>query len=643
MYSELWINRYGEDYIYNYLKNKNNVKITSHNEDDARLSFAIENYLVKYKNSSDKVINHFIDSLFEAFSSNPLFYSYSYILSNDLIVKSLINNNEKRKKLYNAGLNKLINGWENTYNKLMNNEQVNINDKNKLIVLFTRGVRNHNKVNKHYIDNYVNKLLNENKIPDNDFEKLLLFNYASRYTLGRKYNMVDTFIKLSNLETPKGFRGGYQNNGFIVLNDHASSEPFYQTLDEMIQCACHETTHTIQEQQAINEPDNVHAMEMAIQRIFAFNEYLTGENYLFNEIEEDAQRNGYYSADMLYRIAGNNNIANGLIDKKNEYVKNRKFQYEYITYYENGQRKVISKEKYNVENIRKIVKEHPELINKFPVLTNLFDILGNHKSLENMLKEEFKSHDIRDMYTDFIIYDIRHNGLNNIDLNNKTSKEKYNILKNLCKTLRIFANRAESIIRDEDYRKDNDKKTAFSYNQALKDVVKLSEYIEKELPWMRHYEKIHMGDYSLYSTYTSTMRTLLNVIDEFKYKNKLTNLEKINDFYKDKLNQFDLNMKKEYMNFILDYFTINERSTLLKINNQYMSLEKFVRTELMNHMSRDHYLYDNSGKLILNKNNRGAIRPNVFARLVLEKYKVFELDDMFENTNIIENTPKKYI
>ena len=142
MYSEKWINKYGEDYIYDYLKNNGKIILGSHNKDDIKLSIAIENYLVKYMNSSDPVINHFLDSLFETFSEDPLIYSYSYILSSAIVVISIIGNNEKRKKLYEEGKEKLINGWRDTYNKIMNNEPVNTNDKDKMIVLFTFGVRN---------------------------------------------------------------------------------------------------------------------------------------------------------------------------------------------------------------------------------------------------------------------------------------------------------------------------------------------------------------------------------------------------------------------------------------------------------------------------------------------------------------------
>ena len=630
MYSELWIEKYGESYIYDKLRNKCVIDILSHNEEDVRFSFAIENYLVKHRNSNDRYIVHYIDKLFKLFSKNPLLYAHSYILSNDLIVKSLINNNEERKNLYITGKKKLVNGWKNTYNKLLNDEPVNIDDKNRLIVLLTLGTRNGKNMD--IVDKYVFKLLGENKVPDNDYEKLLLFNYASRKTLGTDYNMVDTFIKLGNLESSSGFIGGYENDGFIVLNDHPSIRSFYKTLDEMIQTCCHETTHAIQEQQAINDSTSVHAMEMAIQKIFAFNEYKIGDNYLFNEIEEDAERNGYWNARLLYSMAERHDISTELMKKERAYIEGRKFQYEYVTVIENGHEKVMSKEKYNVENIRRIVKNNKDLINKYPVLNNIFDKEGNPKSLDKMLSEDFKSHDIRGMYTDFIIYDIRNNGLDNIDLTNKDENYKYNTLNNLCNIYRIFADKAGDIIRDYGSRELESSKTKAIYRRSLEDIITVGKFIEKELPFMRKYEEKHPGNYNLYSSYTMDLRNLLNTIDKYRYENKLTNIEEITDRYKEEFNSFDINMRKEYINYVLERFTFEERVTLLRINGHHITLEEYIRTKLFNHISRDHYLYDNNGKILMD-NNRVSISPSHYAREILKKYRVTELDDMFKESN----------
>ena len=637
MYSEKWINKYGEAYIYDYLKNNGKIILGSHNTDDIKLSIAIENYLVKYRNSSDPIINHFIDSLFETFSDDPLIYTYSYILSNSTIVISIIGNNEKRKKLYEEGKEKLITDWKDTYNKVMNNEPVNTNDKDKMIVLFTFGVRNDIRTYKDQIEKYIFKLLKENKIPDNDLEKLLLFNYASRYTLGYEHRIIDTFIKLGNISNNKDFVGGYEDNGMIVMNDHPSSIPFYQTLDEMIQCVCHETTHAIQEQQAINDPYSVHAMEMAIQKLFAFDEYDTGDNYLFNEIEEDAQRNGYDTASDIYSKAGRQDISDELISKKHDYLKRRRFQYENVTINKNGKKVRISKEKYNVENIRRIIKSNPNLIKRYPVLTNIFDNLGNPKSLDKMLSEDFKSKDIRSMYTDFIINDIRNNELDNINLSNKNDNYKYNVLYNLCNIFRIITDKTLDIIKDYEYRKKFPNKTNFYYRVYIDDVVILGKYIEKELPWMREFEKNNPANLNLYTKYTKSIKDLLNTIDKYKYNNEFNNLEETTNIYKNDLNSLDNNIKLEYINSILEQFSINERSSLLKINNEYMSLEKFIRTKLFNSMTRNHLLYDDEDRLI--KDDQGKdYNPVDYARKVLNDYIVIEVNDMYEDNNSnIEN------
>ena len=633
MYSKYWIEKYGYTELLNHIRNNDSIKLSSHNEEEVRFSFALENFLVKNMHVHNKDIDRYIDELFEAFSYNPINYAYSYILSNGLVVDSIVNNNDKRKKLFYTGIKKLTVGWKNTFNKVMNDEPVNINDKNKLLTLFIFGVRNDNEKQMKTIEKYIKKLLNDNKIPDNDLDKLLLFNYASRKTLGDKYKMVDTFIKLADIERDDDyFLGGYENDAFIVMNDHPSDFSFYESLDQMIQCVCHETTHSIQKQQAINEPNNVHAMEMAIQELFGFDEYQTGDNYLFNEIEEDAQRNGYWQASLIYQMAGRHDLSQKLFKEKINYLKNRRFQYEYVTVNENGKEQKFSKEKYNVVNIRKIIKDNPKLIRDYPVLSNIFDNNGNPKSLEKMLSEDFKSHDIREMYTDFIIYDIRHDGLDDIDLSNKNDKEKYNILHNLCNIITSFADKTRDIIRDYDYRCSHNKKTKFFYKVSLEDFIRLANYIEKEMPWMRKYESKNPGNYSLYTSYTMALRYLLNVIDGFKAEGKLTNLEEETNEHKDDLDRLETNMKREYINYLLEHFTHEERNTILSINNKIITLEAFIRFEVSKHMDRDHNLYSDSGSLIVTKEGY-AEKPLSFIREVYDRYKANDLMEMLRNAN----------
>ena len=648
MYSEFWINKYGENNIYNQLKNGKSIHITSHDEEDISFSLAAEHYLVKNRKSTDLIINDRIDSLFEAFSKHPLAFSYSYILSNEKIVLDLIENNEKRKQLFLEGKRELERNWSATYNDLMNDELVDDYDKARFINLLILGIRFGDSKHQDIIDNYVFKLLRENRIPDNDYEKLLLFNYASKKTLGVKYKNKNNLIKLGNLKPykPNTFRGGFENGSMIVMNDHPSKSKFYGSLPKMIQCVCHEATHVIQEHQAKEESTSVHAMEMAIQELFGFDEYQTGDNYLFNEIEEDAQLNGYNTAGLIYGLVGRKDIQNKLFDDRLDYIKKTKFYYEYVTVIEDGKEVRMSKEKYNVENIRRIVKENPYLINRYPVLNNLFDLNGNHKPLEKMLSEPFKSQDIKKMYTDFIIYDIKHDELNNIDLTFKNENYKYNVLKNLCWIFTDLTDKATDIIIDSDYRtlnNDSIRKTSFIYEKTIIDIIKLGKFIEKELPFMREFEKNNPGNYYTYTSYTNDLRSLFRIIDKYKAENRLTNLESVNVYYSNELNDLESNMKNEYLEYILEHFSFNERNSLLKFDNDYMSLEKFVRTDFLNHLHRDHYLLTNDKRII--RNEKGAsFDPLEFVRYIYKTHKFHELDDMLTDNNdytIVESNKVK--
>ena len=179
--------------------------------------------------------------------------------------------------------------------------------------------------------------------------------------------------------------------------------------------------------------------------------------------------------------------------------------------------------------------------------------------------------------------------------------------------------------------------------ETLKVLNHASKFIEKELPFMRDYEKRHPGNYYTYTSYTNDLRSLFRIIDKYKAENRLTNLESVNVYYSNELNDLESNMKNEYLEYILEHFSFNERNSLLKFDNDYMSLEKFVRTDFLNHLHRDHYLLTNDKRII--RNEKGAsFDPLEFVRYIYKTHKFHELDDMLTDSDdytIVESNKVK--
>ena len=91
-------------------------------------------------------------------------------------------------------------------------------------------------------------------------------------------------------------------------------------------------------------------------------------------------------------------------------------------------------------------------------------------------------------------------------------------------------------------------------------------------------------------------------------------------------------MKREYINYLLEHFTHEERNTILSINNKIITLEAFIRFEVSKHMDRDHNLYNDSGSLIVTKEGY-AEKPLSFIREVYDRYKANDLMEMLRNAN----------
>lgn len=608
----------GESRIEQALLNEEKISIRSHDEKTVHLMYGLEHYIVKYWNHpkspdlADKMFKR-IEGLINLYEQRPDIIAYSYILSNKAVLKSIVSRPDLIRKFHN-GTAKLTVNWETTYNKIMNNEPVSDVERDYLHTYFTLMInfKKDKNPNQRYVNEkieaYVFKLLRENKVPENDSTKLFLFNYCSKFTLAQSgyYNQRRN-IRLMDIKSSNGsFTGGYELESFIAMNDHPSPSPtFYHSLDQMVQCIMHETTHAIQEIQAKESPNSVHGMEMAIQKLFGYRDYQKGMNYLFNEIEENSQLNGYSTARILYGMAGNKEVTAKLLQEERDYYRGRRFQYEYVTVMENGKPKRISKERYNVTNIRQVVKNNPALLTKYPSLSNMFHSNGDSKSLEEILSEPFVSHDIEAMHKDFILYDIQNNGLASINLRSKSDQEKRSILYKLIQLIRDETEHINNILDDVEYREKQPAKTAFFYKVHMEKIIIMSTFVEKELHWMRKYEKNNQGNYELYTLYTKSIRTLLNNISKQYQSNGITNLKDISDSLSIPFQVLERNIKEEYINYLVERYSIEQRIQSVTYNGvEYSSLEEFIRTFVKANMDRDHYM--RNGKYYLADSNGQA-------------------------------------
>ena len=628
-YDEMGISVFGELVIEKILKSRQNFSFTTHNEREARLIYAIENYILKYQNNPKSMelkesMEKFKNELLNSFMNNPLLVNYSFLLTNP----KLVNFTQSQQQKFEIGKRNLTENLNQIYINIMNNHPVSTYDKARLMTFFSLVVTNEKNLNynrkkfQEKIKKYTTKILTENNIPTSEYELKFLFNYVSTLTFSEKgYYGIKPTIRIVEIENDdNSFTGGYNCGMYIAMNAKKSHiKGFYDNLQRMIQCAAHENTHAIQEIESVTKKNSIHGLEMTIQKLFGMKEYKTGENYLFNEIEEDAQRNGYYIASIFYGIHNREDIARTMIQEKSKYIKERRFQYEYVTITnQDGTKKKISKEKFNVENIRKIVSSNYfELVKKYPSLDNVFNQDGTPKTLEKMLEEKKISFETEKMYEDFIIYEIRYKQLNSINMSRKTEEEKRAILYKLNNILYNRISNIINVLKDYDYRKYNSKKTIFFYEIYLKDVITISSFLEKNLEFMRLDEKRGNDNvYYNYSQYTTRIRSLMYNIELYQSSGKLSNLEKSTQKYKNDLDRLDNNIKKEYLKNLLSKFSKEEKSTIIYYNNQSFTLENFITIEIFKMMDREHYIHNETGKILF-KEDGSYLSPLEFIRTIL--------------------------
>lgn len=84
-YDEMGISVFGELVIEKILKSQQNFSFATHNEREAKLIYAIKNYILKYQNNP-KSMEKFKNELLNSFMNNPLLVNYSFLLTNPKLV-----------------------------------------------------------------------------------------------------------------------------------------------------------------------------------------------------------------------------------------------------------------------------------------------------------------------------------------------------------------------------------------------------------------------------------------------------------------------------------------------------------------------------------------------------------------------------
>ena len=414
---------------------------------------ALENYILKCNatphGEKEKMgIKQYKRELLDTFTKHPEIYTISILLKEEnaesVFTKEELLKLNQTKRNITSRAHKLY--LESKKRELTDEE------KNTLMTFFIATMDTKNEGLKSSIEDYAKNILDKNVIPENDMEFKFILSYFHRRmltdkNLGDNYENINCGIYLT--QKPQNILGCYSyNNIFVNINSN-------YTLSEAMHVVCHETRHAIQDYQSKHDPNSVVGFLYTVNNLL-YRHYKTKEydpyhcNYRYQDIERDAEEDGYRVASSIYFYLGYYDISASLKEQKQEGFHRRAFEYEFIKD-ENG--KKFPKEIYNVTHMNRIIEKHPDYLKKYIVLRQVYHEDGSAKSFEEMLATDIMANEpgYYKIFHDYLIYYVIKGELEHLDLDKLSKEEKVRTLKHL---ISMFQEECNLVIQMTKYEKD---------------------------------------------------------------------------------------------------------------------------------------------------------------------------------------------
>lgn len=473
-YNEGAIERRGDfakKFFYEYENYKNEINLqtifTTLVLDKVEKRNALNNYILKNYDTVDenvkKNMDRYLHAFYGKFLSDPTELLNSPFLENPEIIEKFCPQEIKSVKgnakeiVINEHKRNMSNIKE-LYIRDKNGEKLSDGETRRLMSFFIKNIRTQNKEIQDAQKKYVCKLINENS----EVVKLLpkqtefIARYVNNYMLNHRlkelgYNIGEIENDIYIMERPddESNKGGYQFKNNILINRKSS----FSRVVDLIHVTCHETEHSIQDLESKKNKDSKIGLDNAIDKILRINLKKPGydiyeKNYRFNEIEKDAEKYGYYMAELFLRTNGFNGLAYKLKKEGNEREYKRQYEYDYRV----DENKVkYTKEIFIIRKLSGIMQSRPDFLRDFPVLSQLYiadEKTGKveAKTLEELLIQEFRVNETgkSEVYEDFCKAYIYKGDLEKFDLSKFPEEMQVNIASRL---ISILATEREQIGR----------------------------------------------------------------------------------------------------------------------------------------------------------------------------------------------------
>lgn len=442
-YNERLIQAYGEKELKSLLANPARYRALvmgklSRERNDCQLNDlaiidALDNYIVKMINSHPNELNKadviaYRDFLYGVYRSQKKMALDSILFKKgncDLIfskeqVTDISSYKRETTRSVNEELKKLISvPGQTASTELLRFAEVQIGIENDRV--------------KNFLDNLFQYILRNQDANKSYYAREFLARYTS-YINSSKLNIPPVEVYLSNYDLngkkqKKGELGAsYGNTGIVIVSkdyalDKYSADELLPNFMSIIQTVCHEVKHS---SQAYNTTRNNISLEsFNYIRYSLFKKYLSTEkfdeyssNYIHNEIENDSNFYGWRQTESIIKKYAPE------MEKQLSVVVSKSivtaFQEETATKINSAMTKRVSKERFNVENMDLIVRSHPEVLNIYPLLRQIYSPNGKRKSFVERLKIESTSSNASELakiYGDYNTYSFQTGEVQRTDVN----------------------------------------------------------------------------------------------------------------------------------------------------------------------------------------------------------------------------------
>ena len=407
---------------------------------DLALIDALDNYIVKMLNTTPWLLNKqeltaYRDFLYSVHNTNRSIVFDSILFKKGNLEKVFSNdqcNNisqTKRQATINAN---------NELNRLLSQPGQTASD---LLIRFAETqLGNESNIVKNFVDNLFSYIMNNPDTNKGYYAREFMARYAA-YASVNDLKIPPVEVYLTNYDmrgdsiSPSERGCCYGNSSIINVGrdyalDKVTKDTGLPNYMSMIHTVCHEVKHSSQAFHTSNGEFTLETFNYIKMQLFSkylsndkFDEYTT--NYIHTEIESDSNYYGWRQAERIIK-----KFCPHMIDELSTIVSNSivtSFQEETATKLGNVRKQRMAKERFNVESLDSIMINHPEILNTYPQLKQIYSPNGKRYSFMERLRLKGQSSikNIDEIYRDYDVYDFQTGEVEKIDVNGLKTDEKF--------------------------------------------------------------------------------------------------------------------------------------------------------------------------------------------------------------------------